>query len=288
MTRRRNILKWFTIVFGAVVLVLAGLLIVFRIALSHAPEYRAQVQAWVSERTGLDIQFASMDARWRWYGPELYFDNAVVASRDGKRKLVSARRVSLGYDVWTALSTLRLAAGRLTLEAPQLQVIRTTEGKFEIVGQTDLPDRDPNSRFEPDDMPTGRLSVVDAQVSFRDLMNGRGPWVVPNVHFDLKRSGRSMTLEGEARLPEKLGTSLHFAADTEGRLAETADLRWHFRVQARDLNLAGWPELSPDRWVLVRAGQGSFDLEGIFSGASVLEFKGDVRFDNLGLLAPAW
>src|SRR5688572_14488619 len=131
--RRRKFLRITAYVTGGVFVLLAVLLIVFRITLARAPEYRAQVQAWVSERTQLDIEFARLDARWRFYGPELVFDQAVVRSADRKRMYVNARRVSLGFDFWTAISTFRLAAGRLTIEAPELQVVRTLEGKFEIV-----------------------------------------------------------------------------------------------------------------------------------------------------------
>jgi uncharacterized protein (TIGR02099 family) len=286
--RRRKILKWLAIIVGGLVLLLALLLIAFRIALSRAPEYRAQVQAWVSERTGLDIQFAKMDARWRFYGPELVFDSAVVRSRDGKRTVVNARRVNLGFDVWTAISTLRLVAGRLTLEQPELQVVRTQVGRIELVGQADLPERDPSVPFQPDAIPTGHLRVIDARVSFRDLKTGRGPWVVPGVSFDLERRGRSMHLEGEAELPATLGRSLRFTADTAGRLAEAGDLQWKFSIDAREWDLAGWTELSPKDWPAPTSGRGSIQLGGIFTGTEVSELSAKVRFDDATLTLPAW
>ncbi|MBC7984912.1 MAG: hypothetical protein H7Y02_13780, partial [Candidatus Obscuribacterales bacterium] len=107
--RRRKLFRILAITAGSVFVLFAALLIAFRIVLARAPEYRAQVQAWVSERTNLNIEFARLDARWRFYGPELVFDQAVVRSRDGKRSYISARRVRLGYDIWTAIGTLRLA-----------------------------------------------------------------------------------------------------------------------------------------------------------------------------------
>lgn len=285
--RRRKILKIAAFACGGLVIFLAALLIAFRIVLAHAPEYRLQVQRWVSDRTGLDIQFSRMDARLRFYGPELVFDSAVVRSRDGRRTFVSAKRVSLGFDAWAAIGSLRLA-GRLVLERPDLQVIRTTEGRIEVVGQSELPARDPAIPFKPDAIPAGRLQVVDARVSFRDLKTGRGPWVVPGVSFDLKRSGRAMHLQGEAELPAKLGKSLRFSADTEGRLAEAEDLRWQFDIAARELDLAGWTELSPKDFPAPRQGRGSFVLSGIFQGTNVSELAAQVQFNNVTLTLPAW
>jgi uncharacterized protein (TIGR02099 family) len=285
---RRKILKLTAYVAGGVFVSLALLLIAFRIVLARAPEYRAQVQTWVSERTQLDIEFARMDARWRFYGPELVFDQAVIRSADRTRNYVSARRVSLGYDLWTAISTFRLAAARLTIEAPELQVIRTLEGRFEVVGQSDLPDRDPNQAFEPDAMPTGRLKVVDAHVSFRDLKSDRGPWIVPGVSFELIRAGSAMELEGAAELPESLGKSLRFNAETAGKLAAANDLVWRFAIEARELNLAGWAELGPPNSLAPAVGQGSFQLSGAFQGARIDDFAAQVRFDNVTLTLPIW
>jgi len=286
--RRRKLLKLFAIAGGGVIVLLAALLIAFRVVLARAPEYRAQVQAWVSARTKLDIEFARMDARWRFYGPELVFDEAVVRSADRKSSYVRARRVSLGYDIWTAIGTLRLAAGRLTVEAPELQVIRTLEGRFEVVGQSDLPERDPTDSFEPDAMPTGRLQVVDARVSFRDLKTGRGPWVVPNVSFRLQRSGSESTVDGAVELPPSLGKLLRFDAHTEGKFAAASDLAWRFTVDAQDLNLAGWAELGPANSLVPSAGVGSFKMSGAFQGANVNELAAQVRFDKVTLVLPNW
>jgi len=285
---RRKILKVLAFCGGGFVLLLAVLLIAFRIALSYLPDYRAQVQQWVSDRTGMNIQFTHMDARWRYYGPELVFDSAVVRSRDGKRRLVAARQVSVGFDVWTALWTWRLAAGRIALTQPELQIVRTAAGQIEMVGQSELPERDPSVPFRPDELPTGRLEVIDARVSFRDLKSGRGPWIVPGVSFDLKRSGSAMHLQGAAEMPARLGKSLRFSADTAGHLADAPELQWQFQVTARDLDLAGWAEISPKDWPAPQRGQGSFAVAGEFQGASVSNLSAQVQFKNTTLVLPAW
>ncbi len=269
-------------------LLLTLLLIAFRIAISYLPDYRAQVQAWVSERTKLDIQFTRMDARLRFYGPELVFDSAVVRSGDGKRRLVSARQVSVGLDLWTALRTFRLATARITLQEPELQVVRTPDGRFEVVGQSDLPERDRSSPFRPDELPTGQLVVSDARVSFRDLKTGRGPWIVPGVSFDLRRTEGAMHIEGAAEMPAKLGKSLRFTADTEGQLAAAPALQWRFHIEARELDLAGWREISPKDLPAPPRGRGSFALGGSFNGQQLIDLSAQVQFTDVTLALPVW
>jgi uncharacterized protein (TIGR02099 family) len=286
--RRRKILKVTAYSLGGLVLFLGILLIAFRIALARAPNYRAQVEAWVSERTNLSIEFSELDARMRYYGPELVFDSAVVRSKDRKRTLVRAKRVSIGFDVWTAIGTGRLAAGRITLEQPELQIVRTVDGRIEVVGQHELPERDPNEESAPDDLPTGRLLVRDAQVGVRDLKTGRGPWIIPNVSFDLQRSGRAMHIDGEAALPASLGKSLQFKADTAGKLADAAELEWQFNIDARAFDLAGWAQVMPKDWPAPRKGRGSFQVSGALRGARPNELAMHVDFDRVALVLPNW
>ena len=286
--RRRKLLTILAVAVGALALLLAGVLVAFRMLLARAPEYRGRVEAWVSQHTELHIDFARMDARWRYYGPELTFDQAVVMSRDRARTYVSARRVSVAYDIWAAILTFRLAAGRVTVEGPELQIVRTEAGKFEIVGQHALPDRDPSQPFEPDALPTGRLRIADARVSFRDLKSRRGPWIVPGVSFDLRRAGAAMSIEGEVRLPANLGRSLRFDAQTEGRLERAAELEWRFSVDARNIDLGGWAELGPADSLAPSQGRGSFKLFGAFRGADVDDLTMQARFERLTLALPAW
>ena len=286
--RRLKILKIVAYTVGGVAVLLTALLVAFRIALVRAPNYRAQVQSWVSERTKLSIQFSRMDARWRFYGPELVFDSAVVRSRDRTRVLVRANRVSVGFDVWTAIGTGRLAAGRITVEEPELQIVRTVDDRIEVVGQHELPQRNPNEVFVPDELPTGRIRVIDAQVILRDLKTGRGPWIVPGVSFDFRRSGSAMHIDGEADLPTTLGKSLRFTADTAGKLAEAASLDWRFSIDARSIDLAGWAQTMPRDWPAPRTGRGSFQLSGALHGARPIELALQLQFDRVALVLPEW
>ena len=87
---------------------LVGLMLgAFRLATTYVPEYRLQLQSWLNERTGLVVEFRSIGARLRLYGPELVFDDAVVRTPDRTRILATARRGSVGFDVWTAIRTGR-------------------------------------------------------------------------------------------------------------------------------------------------------------------------------------
>src|SRR5262245_25011053 len=102
---RRRPLKWLLI--GLVVLVtLVGITFgAFGLIVAHVPEYRVQMQDWLNERTGLIVEFRTLKARLRMYGPELVFDDAIVRTPDRTRVLATAQRGSVGFDLWTSIAS---------------------------------------------------------------------------------------------------------------------------------------------------------------------------------------
>ena len=66
------------------------LMLALKLALDRAPRYQAQIKDWVYGRTGYRIAFAHVSPAFRWYGPELYFDELELRSSDGRRVLARA------------------------------------------------------------------------------------------------------------------------------------------------------------------------------------------------------
>ncbi len=283
---RRKLWKWIAGTFAVLVILLGLGLGLFRIALEQVPDYRAQIQAFISEQSGLDIAFSSIDARWRFYGPELVFENAVVGAPNGGKTLVTARRGSVALDIWASLASGRLTTGRFWLDAPQLFLVRTAEGRIELVGQDELPERTQPFRF--DELPTGRFSISDARITFRDLATGRGPWTFARVGLTLARGADSMRLEGTVELPSALGRQLEFSARSSGQLDDPEDLHWDFAVASSDLALAGLGDLLPDTWLLPATGNGSFKVAGVLKGLNVEALNGTVSLAGIQLPLPTW
>src|SRR3954470_5393885 len=150
----------------AVLVLLIGLLVdAFQLAVARAPGYRVELQSWLNEKTGLAIEFQDISARLRVYGPELVFDDAVVRTPDRTRVLATARRGSIAFDLWTSITSLRLTAGRFTLRSPEIGLIRTREGRIQLVGQSALPEHDAKP-VALESLPIGSFHVRDAVVSF--------------------------------------------------------------------------------------------------------------------------
>jgi len=287
-SRRRKIIRRFAVAGAASVLICGLLLGAFQVVFSRVPQYRVQLQDWVSERTGLAIEFSGLSARLRLYGPELVFRDAIVRSPDRTIVLATARRGSVAFDLWTSMRTGRLTAGRFSLTTPEIGLIRARDGTIQLVGQGALPDRDMSKPFPLDKLPVGEFWVTNAVVSFRDEATGRGPWALSGVSFRLDRQPGLMELRGNAALPAALGASLTFAATAQGALEESAAVVTTFNVEGKQLDLAGWADVLPDEWPAPETGHGSLLLRGALRGTQLTSVAAKVDFSNVAAVAPVW
>jgi len=286
--RTHRIVKRISLAVTISTVTIAIVTFVFSMLMTRVPQYRLQMQAWISERAKLDVQFAELSARWYHFGPQLEFTDAVIRSQDGKRILAIAKSGSLGFDLWTAIRTARLTALQFALRGTELNAIRKPNGVFEIVGQSDLPEYEHHEAFALDSLPVGRVMISDVRLVFRDLKTRRGPWVVDNVDLSVLRDNNSFEVQGQATLPGMMGRQLKFKATGKGGFDEVSQLQWHAQVAGEDINLKGWAQMMPDDWIAPREGKGSFKVFADFLGPHLQGFGGSVDFHDVVMHLPKW
>lgn len=287
-SRLKRAAQWAAVSLGTLLLLMGLVLGAFSMVMARMPQYRAQMQTWLSERAKLNIQFATLQARWRWFGPELVFTDAIVRNADGSRTLAIAQHGGVGFDLWTAVRTGRLRAVRFSLSGTELKVVRRPNGNFEVVGAEDLPELDKSNALDLDSLPVGEIIVDDVRLSFRDLKTGRGPWVMNNVQFTIERDRERIDVAGQASLPAALGKQLNFNAHGEGSLANVAQLHWRAQAAGKQFDLKGWAQVMPDDWIAPREGLGSFELAGQFIGTALQNMTGRVNFVEVLMTPPQW
>lgn len=268
---------------GLVVLVV-GAFGALQYAVSRMPEYQARLQALVQERTGLMLAFRRIDASLRWYGPEVVFWGAVVSTPE-RQVLASARRGAVSLAWGRSLLERRVVIGRISLDGPEIGVVRTAEGKLKIMGfESPEPDRAPDlSRLPP-----GLYRVRDARIRFVDEQHGRQPWVLSNVALDLRRAADALYLDGSTDLPTQLGRDLRFNIRVSGDLARSQTWQTEAVIDADSLQLARWREsVAPDLMDTLQ-GVASLHVTTRWQGAALQDLKGKVSARDLLVSVPAW
>jgi uncharacterized protein (TIGR02099 family) len=238
---------------GALVLA-AFVITALRIAIAYLPENADRLRGWIERQTGTRIEYDALDARLRWYGPEVVVRRLRVLDHDGTQALFAAREGSVGLDLWNFFRTGQFVAGRVRVAEPRMTVVRLVDGRIRLLGQAERPaDRPP---FDFDRLPAGRVVVEDATVIYRDLKSGAPPLELRNLQGGLRRDRDFVVIEGTAQLPAALGSTAQFDVRLKGSLDDPARLDGRVDLQVVALKLAGLAPYLPSGITHAKSGQG--------------------------------
>lgn len=233
----------------------AVMLGVLRLALALVPENAGRIQGWIEQQTNLRIEFAALDARLRWYGPEVVLTDVRVLDRDGTQALFETREGTVALDAWNLFRTGELVAGRVRFVAPSVTIVRLVDGRIRLLGQRERPeDRPP---FDLDRLPAGRVEIEDATVTYRDLKTGSPPRTVQQLSLALTRERDHVNVTGSALLPASLGREAWFEGTLRGSLDTLDDLDARVELRTDRLLLQGLADYLPTHLARPLAGEGT-------------------------------
>ena len=249
------------------------------------PERADRVKAWVERQTQLRLEFSSLDARLRWYGPELVLYDLRILDREDRQPMLAMREGSVALDLWNVLRAGEFVAGRVSFVGPTVTVMRLEDGSIRLLGLGERPaDRPP---FDFDRLPAGHVQIADATVHVRDLKTRAKPWTVRDLDVVLRRDRDRVVARGSARLPESLGKRIGFEAELEGTLAEPRDLAGRVDLEVERLVLPGLAELLPSGIARPLAGTGRVNARVAFGARRLRELRLDLELRELALRTPA-
>jgi uncharacterized protein (TIGR02099 family) len=268
----------------------AGLLTLFlllmlavKLALDRAPAYQSEIKAWVHAQTGYHIRFAGVSPSFRWYGPELHFDQLELRSKDDARVLGRAAGGRVAADIWQLISSGKLLAGRIELDSPNIAIARLGPSSFALASEIKLGGED--SALESltlDDLPAGKLAIRHAVVTMQNWNSALPLLALQDFNLDARRGDDGLSLLVAARLPPALGGTLSIGGSARGR-GDLQMLNWNASLAARDISFPGWRLLLPEYLSRLDAGTGAFALAARGTGRVLA--GADLEFAAQGVVA---
>jgi len=291
----RKLLKIALALVGAGVLVALVGTLSLRLLLAQIPSYRDDLQTWVNRELGLTLDFAEVDARWGWLGPELTFRRVSVAAAGGGEPFVTARAASIGVSPFRLIALLTakrdIGIDRLTLEGTELTLVRTADGAYRMQGAPTAAGRAADIRF--DVPPDVDVLVRESRVLYLDASRNIA-WSFEDVDASMRRARGALRLEARARPPRELASRISLTA--QGALGATeiagaAPVRgvtltgdWHVSASVDDVDLASVASLLPESLSAPQAGNGDVAVDLEWQHARLV--RGDVNLALTGLALP--
>ena len=277
----RILWRWTAGVFAVLAIGLALLFGVFRIAVSHAPEYRQPIEARASEVIGLPVSIGRLDARLGLDGPEVVFNDVSILSEDGSSTLLEAGTAAISLNVTELVLRWRVGWDKVTLEGIELDMGREADGTIRLLGRRlDEFPRDPDRP-----LPTGEFRVLDSRLVFTDAAVGEKPaepvvWDLDDVNISLINRRDGLRVSGDFLPPPEAGERVVFWANQlereDGWRAYAASQALDFAALGRVRELAG----------LVPAG-GRAEIRAWLDGTGKVPTAASIEFDLADVALPA-
>ena len=211
--------------FSVIVLGIALVLVLLRLALPAIEQHRSEVEDWVSGLLQRSVTIEGLRAHWRGWSPELEIEGLRLHRTDslGARgeSALTFERVRINIDPIESLMTGNVLAHSVVLGGASLAIKRTREGDLIVAGMQPSIGTDPSD--VADDLAKwllrdGRLVFDSATVSWTDERRSNRPLLLTGVRVELVNDGNRHRLNGSFRLPE-IGTErIDFAFDAQGDL----------------------------------------------------------------------
>jgi uncharacterized protein (TIGR02099 family) len=276
----RKIWSWLGALFAGVVILLALLTGALRVVLAQAPEHRKQIEAYASQALGMPLRIGALDARLGLAGPQVYAEDIeLLAAPDGD-VVVRAGSGSVAVDLWALITERRLAPGRVLLEDLVVDVVRDETGAWLIGGQAGII---PERRGEEIVVPAGEYRLENATLVLDDRTRGTGPLRFSDLELAVDSDGRSLSVEGQTRLPDSLGRRLEFWARATGGREGRHFGRIEYFVDSSDLRLEALRTAMPEFPRFPSAGTLSVRAWGEGTPREMREVTAEVEVDRLGI-----
>ena len=258
--------RWSAALFASLVIVLAVLVGLIRLAVPLVPGYRAQLERYASQALQRPVKIRSMGAAFGWYGPEVALEDVRIYNHEGNRIIVAAEEIKLGLGVWSLLHGRLPRPNRIVLVGPRTEVARDAAGNFSIVGLEGAAQKVPTDwRQNLSDVlsQSATLVVKGGELTFVDAQRP-APLLFRRMDLEVRNDAGSHRISGDMQLPAAFGKELSFEFNADGDAGTPADWDWQGRFRGKALQLPTWF----DYWPLYagRFTAGSADLDARAAG----------------------
>lgn len=271
----------------------ATLFLAYELAMARVPQHRAALERLVRAHTGLDVSFNELNLRWGWYGPEAVFTRVELGEPGRSNVVVRAPQLVVGFDLRRSLQNGELAAGRVTLVAPDIDVERLIRGKRpqEIADERRAGASGSRIRIL-ERWKGGRIDLEGGTLRLPDPNAESNAITVHVRRASLRRSGNAWNGFGLVFLPERLGRTARVVIDLRGELDVPRSLSGGVRFDGMRLTFAGWRDVFAGRWPQARSlpsgGSGDVNLSVTLQNGRIAKADGEVKAAGLAFAVPPW
>ena len=284
-----HVSRW-TLYISAVVLVLLTIVfIIARFLLPMITEQKANLELYLSQRSGHQVRIESLHAYWEGLHPGARVQGLQVYAADGARPAVrlSELRISLAL---LPLLWGNFEINSLVVVNPSLALERLADGRFRISGFDPLQDsgHGTDEKFVSWLFQQGQLRIENGEIQWFDHRES-GPAVrLGSVNLNLQNSGDHHRLEFSADFPDGMCDECSTVLDVTGNPLTSSEWDGDIYLRTAHINITALPLIAREKLPDNFRGRFALQLQSGWENGRPVSIKGYAKVSELRLPIRGW
>ena len=284
----KHFYHFFLYSFAFVILTIAILITVIRLALPGIGGYRQQTQDWISQYMNYPVEISSIDADWNSWTPNLRLHNVSIIDPVSKEKILNFNSVLISIDLLRSFHRNEIIPESITVSDLSLTLIRRQDGS--ITASRYLPDEFTDERINNDALARWFLAqknilIRKAQITLLNLNQAEEPLLLSDATLRMRNNDYRTQIEGSAILPTSYGNVLNFAMDASGDVL-TPDWSGEIYLEGKNISLSPLLAVIEDLDIEKHEGSGDIKLWSTWNQAKLRQLEGQVNLNEITLVTP--
>ena len=227
-----------------------------RLILSEIDDYKADLEANISQQIGMRVTIGRLGAKMRGINPQLVLKDIALNSNSNEKPAIEFTEIRLGINLPDMLVNQELLSSTwVTVVGAKLTIKRQIDGKLVIVGIK-------SSDGQPQWLLQGqKYELLQSRITWLDESKDAQPMVFNQVDLAISNDGELHQLNMLMALPENIGDTLRISMELTGNIFEPATVQGRVYVDGNRILLAGLnavlPSLNP---LQINSGTGDVKL----------------------------
>ena len=230
---------------AVMLIVLAVAFSALRVALPHATGYVEDLEQALTQKIGLPVSIASMDADMYWLVPRLKLVDVVIYDKDRQRELLRLDEAFFALAFVDSILQWSPTVGDISLVGADLYIERHAKNRWRIQGiefggDVAAPAAGSSASELIAAIENTSFSLLESDIHWHDyqLKSGQLDFIGANIFIEEFLGDHS--LEINLQLPEIYGDSFRLIVKTDGDIANLSEADLDIYLEGESVDMGQW------------------------------------------------
>ena len=269
-------------VFTVSLVILALFVVVARFFSTQVPAYKTELESYLSEEIGGQVNIGTMTARMDGFSPQLSLKDVTLDELKQQTNTLSIGEIRLSMNPLGVLQG-NITPNKITIVNTGISIKRFADGHVSIVGFSDE-ENDSSSGDFSWLLEDGLFEVIDSQIIWKDDLRDEEDIHLSNAHIVFQNINEEHRLKIAASLPDKIGKDFVLSIVVKGDVLSTTDWQADGYLQTEQIQLSEVLQRLDIDEFKINQGVGNVEIWSQWDAAELSRVRGRVHVDEVQMV----